>query len=189
MAGIEIFQTIVTKMKKLRTEDIPRLNKEAFKSSTKLPVAIVLDNIRSHHNVGAFFRTADAFRFSQLILTGITGCPPHRDIRKTALGSTETVDWKYVKDTLDAVKQRKSCGFKLIAVEICSKGTALQDIHLDTNTPVAIIFGNEVHGVQQSVIDMCDACLEIPQAGTKHSLNVSVSGGIVMWEVFKQLYL
>ncbi|MGC9332265.1 MAG: RNA methyltransferase [Bacteroidales bacterium] len=174
-------------MKKLRTEDIPRLDKEVYKSATKLPVAIVLDNIRSHHNVGAFFRTADAFRFSHIILTGITGCPPHRDIRKTALGATETVDWEYIKDINEAASQLKSKGFKLIAVEICSKGTALQDIHMDTNIPAAIIFGNEVHGVQQSVIDICDACIEIPQAGTKHSLNVSISGGIVMWEIFRQL--
>ncbi|MFW5805665.1 MAG: RNA methyltransferase [Bacteroidales bacterium] len=173
-------------MKKLQTGDIPRLNKENYRSSKKLPVTIVLDNIRSHHNVGAFFRTADAFRFSQLILTGITGCPPHRDIRKTALGSTETVDWTYVKDIHKAVKQLKTGGTKLIAVEICSKSTALQDFHLASDTPVGLIFGNEVHGVQQTVIDMCDECIEIPQCGTKHSLNVSVSGGIVMWEIFRQ---
>ncbi len=176
-------------MKKLKNKDIPRLDKEGFKSSEKLPVIVLLDNIRSHHNVGAFFRTADAFRFSQLILTGITGCPPHRDIRKTALGASETVDWIYHKDTIKSAEQLKSKGFKLFAVEICSENTALNHFNLHSDDPVVLIFGNEVHGVQQSVIDICDQCIEIPQYGTKHSLNVSVSGGIVMWEIFKQLYL
>jgi tRNA G18 (ribose-2'-O)-methylase SpoU len=174
-------------MRKLKTEEIPRLSKEDFKTQAKLPVVIMLDNIRSHHNTGAFFRTADAFRFASILLTGITGTPPHRDIRKTALGASETVDWHYQKDAVEAAQKLKADGYRLYAVEITTDSIQPEKLNIKPEDKTALIFGNEVKGVQQEVIDLCDACIEIPQAGTKHSLNVSVSGGIIMWEVFKKL--
>lgn len=174
-------------MRKLRTEEIPRLSEEEFKQVKKYPVCIVLDNIRSHHNVGSFFRTADAFCFENLILCGITGTPPHRDIRKTALGATETVDWTYEENSIETVKNLKADGYYLISIEITENSTPMQDFKLPANKKIALIFGNEVKGVEQEIIDMCDMVLEIPQEGTKHSLNVSISGGICMWEVFKKI--
>jgi 23S rRNA (guanosine2251-2'-O)-methyltransferase len=174
-------------MKKLETENIPRYTENAFEKIPKLPVFIVLDNIRSLHNVGSFFRTADAFRFSELLLCGITGQPPHREIHKTALGATETVKWSYHEDCIGLVKTLKNQGFFLISVEIATNSTAMDDFELPKNQNIALIFGNEVDGVQQEIIDLCNMVLEIPQEGTKHSLNVSISGGICMWEVFKKL--
>lgn len=174
-------------MRKLKTEEIPRLSKTEFEMKDKLPVVIFLDNIRSHHNVGSFFRTADAFAFEGLMLTGITGKPPHRDIRKTALGASETVCWTYSKDGLDAALELKTQGYRLYAVEITSDSVHPDEIEFSGDKKFVLIFGNEVKGVQQEIIDICDACIEIPQQGTKHSLNVSISGGIVMWEAFKNL--
>lgn len=174
-------------MRKLETDEIPRLSEEDFKNSPKHPVCIVLDNIRSHHNVGSFFRTADAFRFEKILLCGITGKPPHRDIRKTALGATETVKWEYFEDSIETVRQLKSEGYFLISIEITEDSTPMQDFELPNDKKIALVFGNEVNGVEQAIIDMCDMVLEIPQEGTKHSLNVSISGGICMWEVFKKM--
>lgn len=174
-------------MRKLETDEIPRLSEEDFKNSPKYPVCIVLDNIRSHHNVGSFFRTADAFRFEKILLCGITGKPPHRDIRKTALGATETVKWEYFEDSIETVRQLKSEGYFLISIEITENSTPMQDFELPNDKKIALVFGNEVNGVEQAIIDMCDMVLEIPQEGTKHSLNVSISGGICMWEVFKKM--
>ncbi len=174
-------------MRKLETDEIPRLSEEDFKNSPKYPVSIVLDNIRSHHNVGSFFRTADAFRFEKILLCGITGKPPHRDIRKTALGATETVNWEYCKDSIETVGQLKSEGYFLISIEITEDSTPMQNFELPNDKKIALVFGNEVNGVEQAIIDMCDMVLEIPQEGTKHSLNVSISGGICMWEVFKKV--
>ncbi|MEA1874647.1 MAG: RNA methyltransferase [Bacteroidota bacterium] len=174
-------------MRKLNTEEIPRLSPEAFKTTKKYPVCIVLDNVRSHHNVGSFFRTADAFRFESILLCGITGTPPHRDIRKTALGASETVNWSYHENCLDAVKTLKSEGYHLISIEITEDSTSMDSFSLPAEKPIALIFGNEVKGVSQEIINLCDMVLEIPQEGTKHSLNVSISGGICMWEVYKQV--
>ncbi|MDA3910150.1 MAG: RNA methyltransferase [Bacteroidales bacterium] len=174
-------------MRKLNTEEIPRLSPEAFKTLKKYPVCIVLDNIRSHHNVGSFFRTADAFRFESILLCGITGTPPHRDIRKTALGASETVNWTYHEDSLQAVKTLKSEGYYLISIEITENSTSMESFSLPMEKPIALIFGNEVKGVSQEIINLCNMVLEIPQEGTKHSLNVSISGGICMWEIYKKL--
>lgn len=174
-------------MRKLRTEEIPRLSEEEFKEKVKYPVYIVLDNVRSHHNVGSFFRTADAFCFEEIILCGITGQPPHRDIRKTALGSTETVNWRYEKNSITACKSLKESGYHLISIEITEDSTSMLKFTIPKDQKIALIFGNEVHGVEQEIIDMCDTVLEIPQEGTKHSLNVSISGGICMWEIFKRI--
>ncbi len=174
-------------MRKLETHEIPRISESEFKQTPKYPVAVVLDNIRSHHNVGSFFRTADAFCFEQIILCGITGKPPHRDIRKTALGATETVDWQYAENSIEAVKSLKKENYFLISVEITEDSTPMQDFTLPENQKIALVFGNEVKGIEQEIINLCDMVLEIPQEGTKHSLNVSISGGICMWEIFKKL--
>jgi len=174
-------------MRKLNTEEIPRLSPEAYKNTEKHPVCIVLDNIRSHHNVGSFFRTADAFRFESILLCGITGTPPHRDIRKTALGASETVSWSYHENSLDAVNNLKSKGYYLISIEITENSTSMESFSIPTNQPIGLIFGNEVKGIEQAIINQCDMVLEIPQEGTKHSLNVSISGGICMWEVYKKV--
>jgi len=167
-------------------DDLNRKTAEEFKKAVKLPLVIVLDNVRSMNNIGSVFRTADAFLLEAIYLCGVTARPPHREIQKTALGATETVNWKHFKTTLDAVNSLKAEGYKVYAVE-----QADQSIMLDKFTPpsgnIALIFGNEVSGVEQSVMDVCDACIEIPQYGTKHSLNLAVSAGIVIWEVAKIL--
>jgi 23S rRNA (guanosine2251-2'-O)-methyltransferase len=164
--------------------DLNRKTAEEFKKASKLPVVLLLDNVRSMNNIGSVFRTADAFLLEAIYLCGVTARPPHREIQKTALGATETVNWKHFETTLEAVSSLKSEGFKIYAVE-----QADQSIMLDKFTPeqgkIALVFGNEVSGVEQAVIDVCDACIEIPQHGTKHSLNIAVSVGIVVWEVAK----
>ncbi len=173
-------------MRKLSMDELNRKSAEEFKKASKLPVVIVLDNVRSMNNIGSVFRTADAFLIEAIYLCGVTAQPPHREIQKTALGATETVNWKYFETTLEAVNSLKSEAFKVYAVE-----QADQSIMLDKFTPkqgkIALVFGNEVTGVEQAVIDICDACIEIPQYGTKHSLNISVSAGIVVWEMAKKL--
>lgn len=174
-------------MRKLNTDEIPRLSEEEFKSVEKYPIHIVLDNVRSHHNVGSFFRTADSFKFSEIILCGITGTPPHRDIRKTALGATETVNWRYEKDSIETCKQLKEEGYYLISIEIAENSSSMLDFDIPNDKKIALVFGNEVKGVEQEIIDICDDVLEIPQEGTKHSLNVSISGGICMWEIYKKI--
>jgi tRNA G18 (ribose-2'-O)-methylase SpoU len=156
-----------------------------FKQAAKIPVIAVLDNVRSMNNVGSVFRTADAFLLEAVFLCGYTPRPPHRDIHKTALGATETVDWQYFENITDALKCLRSKGFSIYAVEQATESKALNDFHFEKEEKIALIFGNEVEGVQQSVIDESDGCIEIPQTGTKHSLNISVAAGIVLWEAAK----
>jgi len=172
-------------------DDLGRLSPEQFKAAEKLPLIIILDNIRSMHNVGSVFRTADAFLCSELMLCGYTPRPPHRDIHKTALGATETVDWSYHTQTLTAVKAVRDKGYAIYSVEQAAGSISTEKMHsLDApglNKGLALVLGNEVQGVEQSVIDVCDGCLEIPQYGTKHSLNISVAAGIVIWEASKLL--
>jgi tRNA G18 (ribose-2'-O)-methylase SpoU len=172
-------------MQKIKNEDLGRKTIEEFKQAVKTPIVIVLDNIRSLNNVGSAFRTSDAFLLESLYLCGVTGTPPNKEIEKTALGSTETVNWKYFAHTVEAVKELKLAGYKVYAVEQVEKSVMLQNFVSDKDEKLALIFGNEVYGVEQEVIDQCDGCIEIPQIGTKHSLNISVSLGIVVWELVK----
>lgn len=174
-------------MRKLTIEEMGRMDAATFREADKLAVVVVLDNVRSLHNVGAVFRTADAFALHGLCLCGITATPPSPEIHKTALGAEDTVAWTYHADTLEAVIALKREGYKLLAVEQVEGSTSLSDLTLSPNDKVALVMGNEVKGVRQEVIDICDGAIEIPQYGTKHSLNVSVSAGIVMWEVQKAL--
>jgi len=171
-------------MRKLLNEELNRKTIDEFKSATKTPIIIVLDNVRSLNNVGSAFRTADAFLIEAIYLCGITGTPPNKDIQKTALGSTETVAWKHFANALDAVHELKQNGYNVLAVEQTEAATMLNDFAPSANEKLAIIFGNEVKGVQQEVIDVSDGVLEIPQAGTKHSLNIAVSIGVVVWDLF-----
>ncbi len=174
-------------MRKLTTDELNRISKEEFERAEKTPIIIVLDNIRSLSNVGAFFRTADAFRIEALYLCGITACPPHREIHKTALGADETVSWRYFKTTEAACQALKDEGYRIFAVEQIEGSVALQDFKFEPCT--AYILGNEVEGVEEEALPYCDGAIELPQEGTKHSLNVSVCAGIVFWEAFKSLRL
>ena len=174
-------------MRKLSMDELGRLSKEDFESAKKLPIIIVLDNIRSLSNVGAFFRSADAFRIGELVLCGITACPPHREIHKTALGADETVKWRYFENIEAACQALKEEGYRIYAVEQVEGSVPLQDFKFETKT--AYILGNEVEGVSEEALPYCDGAIELPQAGTKHSINVSVCAGIVMWELFEMLYL
>ena len=174
-------------MRKLSMDELNRLSKEDFVAVEKLPIIIVLDNIRSLSNVGAFFRTADAFRIGELFLCGFTACPPHREIHKTALGADETVKWRYFETTEAACQTLKDEGYRIIAVEQVEGSIALQDFNFEPHT--AYIMGNEVEGVSEAALPYCEEAIELPQEGTKHSINVSVCAGIVMWEAFNQLYL
>jgi len=164
-----------------------RLTVDEFKEEKKTPFIVVLDNVRSLHNVGSVFRTADAFLVEAVYLCGITSTPPHAEIHKTALGAENTVAWKYFEDTHTAVSELKKEGYTVLAIEQAQGSTMLTDLKVDKEKKYALILGNEVKGVQQSVVDDCDGCIEIPQFGTKHSLNVSVTGGIIIWEFFKKL--
>lgn len=170
----------MTNHTKLKVTEMGRMSVEAFRNSEKIPVAIVLDNVRSMYNVGSVFRTADAFRLKQICLCGITSTPPHPEIHKTALGAEDTVEWTYFKDTADAVIELRNQGYLIIAIEQVKNSITLEDFNIDMNNRYALVLGNEVKGVQQQVVDLCDDCIEIPQYGTKHSLNVSVTAGIVM---------
>lgn len=181
-------------MRKLKLEELGRISVDDFKSVEKIPVVVILDNIRSMHNIGSVFRTSDAFLIEKVYLCGITATPPNKEIRKTALGATESVDWEYVEEINELIPQLKSDGFKILSIEQTEGSTSLSDFldcrqagELIEKEKFAVIFGNEVDGVQQSVIDQSDFCLEIPQGGTKHSLNVSVCAGIVLWEFFKNI--
>ncbi|MBS1638301.1 MAG: RNA methyltransferase [Bacteroidetes bacterium] len=169
---------------KLSMDELGRMDADAFKASAKNRVVLVLDNIRSLNNVGSAFRTADAFLIESIYLCGVTGTPPNKEIEKTALGATSTVSWKHVASTQEAVQELKQKGYYLAAVEQAKGSTMLHEFK-KPDQPIALVFGNEVYGVEQAVIDQCDACLEIPQYGTKHSLNVSVSMGIVLWELLR----
>lgn len=170
---------------KLSMEALGRMSAEAFKSAEKIPVSIVLDNVRSMHNVGSVFRTADAFLMEGIWLCGFTPQPPHRDIHKTALGATETVHWQYRQQATEVVKELKAAGYTIIAVEQVTGSIPLHHFNWDGHQKLALIFGNEVEGVQQSLIDLADVCIEIPQLGTKHSLNVANAAAIVLWEIGK----
>ena len=160
---------------------------QSFKAAEKLPLIVVLDNVRSLHNVGSVFRTADAFRLEAIYLCGITACPPSAEIHKTALGAEDSVEWHYAGDTCDVVRSLKEQGIVVFAVEQVEGSVLLPDLELDPSQRYAVVMGNEVKGVQQAVVDLADYALEIPQYGTKHSLNVSVTAGIVMWEFLKRL--
>lgn len=172
-------------MRKLKVTEMGRLTTDEFKAAKKKPLVVVLDNVRSLYNVGSVFRTGDAFRIERLCLCGITARPPHIEIHKTALGAEDSVAWQYYADTMDCVSALREEGYTLLAVEQCEGSTMLQDFRQDDGQRYAVILGNEVKGVQQEVVDACDGCLEIPQYGTKHSMNVSVTAGIVMWELCK----
>ena len=176
-------------MRKLKITEMNRLNVEDFKESAKMPLVVVLDNVRRLYNVGSVFRTCDAFRVERLCLCGITAQPPHTENNKTALAAEESADWLYFKDTLACVKWLKDEGYTVMSIEQCEGSTLLQDFRGEVGQRYAVVRGNEVKGVQQAVIDESDGCLEIPQFGTKHSMNVSVTTGMVIWEVAKQMML
>ncbi len=174
-------------MQKLSMEQLNRLSVDDYKKVEKTPVVVLLDNVRSALNVGSVFRTCDAFRIEKIILCGISACPPNNEIRKTAIGAELSVDWQYEKNTIDAVNKLKKDGYEIVAVEQAVNSIPLNKLCFNSNSKVALVFGNEVNGVNQEIMDICHRCVEIPQFGTKHSLNVSVSAGIVIWEVFKLL--
>jgi tRNA G18 (ribose-2'-O)-methylase SpoU len=171
-------------MAKLKLEELNRVSVEAFKTQEKLPIVLVLDEVRSLHNVGSIFRTADGFAVEAMVLCGITAQPPHREIEKTALGATQSVDWSYFPSTVAAVLELKAKGYTVLALEQASESTMLTDFTPTADTKYAIILGNEVNGVNEEVMKLVDGCLEIPQFGTKHSFNVVVSAGIVLWDFF-----
>ena len=174
-------------MRKLRNDELDRLSLEEFKSAEKTPVAIVLDNVRSMNNIGSAFRTADAFRVEKVVLTGITAQPPHRDIHKTALGATESVEWQYFESTPEAIKILKEQNFTILAVEQAENSVSLNKFNPQPGTSYALVFGNEVKGVSDDIMPLVDGCLEIPQIGSKHSLNISVSIGILLWDFAQKL--
>jgi len=174
-------------MKKLKLEELGRISVDQFKEATKISVCILLDNVRSLHNVGSAFRTADSFRIEKIYLTGITGTPPHREIQKTALGATESVSWEYAEKTQDVIQKLKSDGYVIVLIEQTTESTLLNDFLVEKNKKYCLVFGNEVNGVSDEAIALGDVALEIPQGGTKHSLNISVCVGIVAWEFFQKL--
>ncbi len=174
-------------MRKLKNEELDRLSVEEFKVKKKRPIVIILDNIRSMNNVGSTFRTADAFLIEKVYLCGITATPPHREINKTALGATESVSWEHQEGTETLIEELKEAGYRIVCVEQTDESVPLQDFLPYKDTKYCVVFGNEVFGVTDEVVEKADICLEIPQFGTKHSLNVSVSIGVVMWDFFKKL--
>lgn len=174
---------------KLSLKELNRISLDEYKKAEKLPIIIVLDNIRSMSNIGSIFRTSDAFKVEIIHLCGITSQPPHREIRKTALGATESVAWKYFANTMDSIDELKKNGYQIISIEQVKNSTMLQNYQPNPHQKIALVVGNEVNGVEQEVIDASDLCLEIPQYGTKHSLNVSISAGLVIWHVFHANYL
>jgi len=174
-------------MRKLRNEELGRKSVEEFRREKKIPLVVVLDNIRSMNNIGSIFRTADAFLVEKLILCGITATPPHRDIHKTALGATDSVVWEYYEDIAAVIKLYRDVGYFVAAIEQAEESIMLQDFLPKPDQKLVIIFGHEIRGVQQKVVDLCDAAIEVPQFGTKHSLNISVCAGIVIWDLYKKL--
>lgn len=176
-------------MKKLKLEELGRITVDEFKGSDKLPVCIVLDNVRSLHNVGSAFRTADAFCFEKIYLTGITGTPPHREIEKSALGATKSVEWEYAKTTEVLLKKLKSDGYLIVLIEQTTESKTLNLFEPTPEKKYCLVFGNEVNGISEEALALADVALEIPQHGTKHSLNVSVCLGIIAWEFFRRLRL
>lgn len=174
-------------MRKLKLDELNRASVSEFKEQDKLPIVVVLDNVRSMHNVGSIFRTCDGFAVEQVCLCGITGQPPHREIEKTALGATQSINWTYYTDPVQAVMQLRNDGYTIIAIEQAENSIMLNDFEADKSKKYALIFGNEVNGVSDEVMQKIDACIEIPQFGTKHSFNIVVSAGIVLWDFFGKL--
>jgi len=174
-------------MRKLKLDELNRATIAEFKAGDKLPVVVVLDNVRSMHNIGSIFRTADAFAVEKICLCGITAQPPHREIEKTALGATQSINWEYFANPLQAIEQLRGDGYRIVAVEQAENSTMLQDFTVTDGEKYALIFGNEVNGVNDEVMGKIDACIEIPQFGTKHSFNIVVSAGIVLWDLFLKM--
>jgi tRNA G18 (ribose-2'-O)-methylase SpoU len=173
-------------VKQLQNKELQRPDLATYKAAEKLPVHVVLDNVRSGLNVGAIFRTCDAFAVQSVYLCGITAQPPHAEIMKTALGATESVSWKYTERTTDALHELLQAGWHIIAVEQTDQSVSLEDVQFNTHFPVALVFGNEMRGISPDVLQLCTSSLEIPQAGIKHSLNVATSAGIILWECYRQ---
>jgi len=172
-------------MRKLSMDELNRLSVEDFKQTDKMPIIVVLENIRSAYNVGSVFRTADAFLLEAIYICGYTCCPPHKEIKKTALGAEETVAWKHFVNATEAILELKEMGYKVFSVEQASGSTMLNNLNFDVNDKIAVIFGNEVTGVEQTTIQQSEGCIEIPQFGMKHSLNISTAAGVVMWELVR----
>lgn len=175
-------------LRKLKVTEMNRLTIEEFKRADKLPLAVVMDDVRSMHNIGSVFRTSDAFRVDCVYLCGITAIPPHPEMHKTALGAEYTVEWKYFKQACEAVDELHALGYTVLGIEQCEGSLMLNKLEFDIEKKYAVVLGNEVKGVNQEVLDMCDGCIEIPQFGTKHSLNVSVTAGIILWEFANRLF-
>lgn len=173
-------------MRKLKNSELGRLNVDEFKKTAKIPLIVVLDNIRSLNNIGSVFRTSDAFLIEKIYLCGITAKPPHKDIHKTALGATESVVWEYIEDTFALIQKLQKESVLVASIEQAENSTMLQDFTIEPNQKYAVVFGNEVKGIQQEVVSASNYCIEIPQFGTKHSLNISVSAGVVLWDLFKK---
>lgn len=176
-------------MEKLKLDQLNRVSVEEFKTQEKLPVVVVLDNVRSMHNIGSIFRTSDGFSIESIALCGITAQPPHREIEKTALGATQSVDWNYFETTLDAVRSLRNDGYEILAIEQASNSTMLHTFSPALDKKYALILGNEVNGVDEEVMKEIDKCIEIPQFGTKHSFNITIAAGIVLWDFFAKLKL
>jgi tRNA G18 (ribose-2'-O)-methylase SpoU len=174
-------------MRKLKNNELGRISVDEFKATEKTPLIVILDNVRSLNNIGSVFRTSDAFLIEKIYLCGICATPPNKDIHKTALGATESVEWEYVEDTLELVKKLKAKNVKVLAIEQAENSTKLNTFYPEKNQKYAIVMGNEVKGVQQQVVNAADFCVEIPQIGTKHSLNISVTTGIVLWDLFSKI--
>lgn len=174
-------------MRKLANEELNRISKDEFKQADKTPIIVILDDIRSLHNIGSVFRTCDAFLIEKIYLCGITATPPHKEIHKTALGATETVTWEYQKNVLDVIHQLKEENISVFSIEQTENATMLNDFQVENDKKYALIFGNEVKGVSQKAINVSDGVIEIPQLGSKHSLNISVSAGIVIWDLFQKV--
>ena len=173
-------------MRKLSMDELNRKSVEAFKLSDKISVIVVLENIRSAYNIGSMFRTADAFLLEAIFICGYSARPPHKEIKKTALGAEESVDWKHFANATDAIKTLRENGYKVYAIEQAINSLMLQKLHFEPNEKIAVIFGNEVTGVEQETILQCDGCIEIPQLGMKHSLNIATAAGVVLWEIVRK---
>lgn len=174
-------------MRKLSVLELNRISVAQFRESVKIPLVVILDDVRSMYNVGSIFRTSDAFRVESIYLCGITSRPPHQEIHKTALGAEDSVDWRYFSDCAEAIMELKSRGYYIYGVEQVEHSEMLDRLDISNKDKIAVILGNEVKGVQQRLIDLCDGCIEIPQFGTKHSLNVSTASGIVIWELWQKM--
>ena len=176
-------------MRKLKTDELGRVGIEDFKKQEKLPLVVILDNVRSMHNIGSIFRTSDGFAIEKIFLCGITAQPPHREIEKTALGATQSIEWLYFEDVCEAINTLKLDGYKIIAIEQAENSTLLNNYQPDKSDKYALIFGNEVNGVSDEAMQLIDTCIEIPQFGTKHSFNIVVSAGLILWDFFAKLKL